>query len=55
MGDSEFQVIIKKDLEEKDQDEKRTERGKLVQMQKNWLEARKKIASLEAQVNMVND
>ncbi|CAG9538803.1 unnamed protein product [Cercopithifilaria johnstoni] len=53
MGDAEFQVaVVKKDLEEKDQERKRTERGKLVQMQKDWVEARKKIASLEAQVNM---
>uniref|UniRef100_A0A915PS73 Uncharacterized protein n=1 Tax=Setaria digitata TaxID=48799 RepID=A0A915PS73_9BILA len=43
---------MRTDSEEKDQDKNRTERGKLVQMQKNWLEARKKIASLEAQVNM---
>ncbi|OZC09149.1 hypothetical protein X798_03896 [Onchocerca flexuosa] len=50
---AEFQVAtVKTDSEEKDQDRKLTERGKLLQMQKNWLEARKKIASLEAQVNM---
>ncbi|KAM3725401.1 Agglutinin receptor [Dirofilaria immitis] len=48
-----FQVAtVTPDSEENDQDKKRTERGKLIQMQKNWLEARKKIASLEAQVNM---
>ncbi|KAL3982853.1 hypothetical protein ACH3XW_48795 [Acanthocheilonema viteae] len=53
MGDTEFQVAVtKKDEEENDQDRKRTERGKLMQMQKNWLEARKRIAALEAQVNM---
>ncbi|EFO25697.2 hypothetical protein LOAG_02785 [Loa loa] len=53
MEDAEFQVtVVKTDTEENNQDKKRTERGKLVQMQKNWLEARKKIASLEAQVNM---
>ncbi|VDK86415.1 unnamed protein product, partial [Onchocerca ochengi] len=50
---AEFQVAsVKTDSEGKDQDKKLTERGKLLQMQKNWLEARKKIASLEAQVNM---
>lgn len=53
MGDAEFQVaVVTTDLEEKDEERKQTERGKLVQMQKNWLKARKKIASLEAQVNM---
>ncbi|EJW86221.1 hypothetical protein WUBG_02868 [Wuchereria bancrofti] len=53
MGDAEFQFAVgTTDSEEKDQERKRTELGKLVQMQKNWLEARKKIASLEAQVNM---
>lgn len=56
MGDAEFQVVVvKKDSEEKDQNRKRTECGKMVQIQKDWLEARKRIASLEAQVNMVND
>ncbi|KAK6111229.1 hypothetical protein QQG55_42835 [Brugia pahangi] len=53
MGDAEFQAaVVTTDLEEKDEERKQTERGKLVQMQKNWLKARKKIASLEAQVNM---
>lgn len=55
MGDAEFQVAVKKDSEEKDQERKQAERAKLVQMQKDWLEARKRIASLEAQVNMVNN
>ncbi|VDK86805.1 unnamed protein product [Litomosoides sigmodontis] len=51
MGDAEFRVAIKKDSEE-NEGRKQTERAKLLQMQKDWLEARKRIASLEAQVNM---
>lgn len=53
MGDADFQVSCVKTGSE-DLDKKRNEREKFVQMQKNWLEARKKNASLEAQVNMVN-
>uniref|UniRef100_A0A0R3S3I8 Filament-like plant protein 7 n=1 Tax=Elaeophora elaphi TaxID=1147741 RepID=A0A0R3S3I8_9BILA len=53
MGDTEFQVeVAKKNSEEKDQDKKRTDKGQLLQMQKSWLEAKRRIASLEAQVNM---
>ncbi|VDN01259.1 unnamed protein product [Thelazia callipaeda] len=53
MEDSEFEVGVAKTMSnEKELCQKQTESGKLWQVQKNWLEARKKIASLEAQINM---